>query len=201
MHLRFRLASELEDWRLEHGAHWALTLSLGVSPLGHFDPEASFKPHLRKLFRNMEREVFGLSRRLSERKDRDAAFFFAGIYEARSKAGQPWPHIHGVISLGGQTENLLRGVLRDRWGADEEPHKPAVIAVDHVPAPCPSQEVAARGVVNRFGYRPSFSLKRVFGPNWLGGYSIKSSGVRTVTVWTAPEILNLRPPETLSHAA
>lgn len=198
---RDRLISELEDWRIRHNAGWALTLSLGVSPIGHFDPDASLKPHLRKLFRNLEREVFGLSRRASERQDRHAAFFFAGLYESHDKFGRPWPHVHGAIALGGHSEALLRGVLRDRWGKDEHPEKPAVVAVDHIAVPCPSREIAPRGVVNRPNYRPSFSLKPIFSANWLGGYSAKSTGVRKVSIWPAPDILNLRPNEPTPLAA
>jgi hypothetical protein len=198
---RDRLISELEDWRVRHNAGWALTLSLGVSPIGRFDPDASLKPQLRKLFRNLEREVFGLSRRASERQARHAAFFFAGLYESHDKFGRPWPHLHGAIALGGHSEALLRGVLRDRWGSDEQPKKPAVVAVNHVAVPCPSREIAPRGVVNRHNYRPSFSLKPILSANWLGGYSAKSIGVRKVSIWPAPDILNLRPNEAIPLAA
>lgn len=198
---RQRLITDLEDWRIRHNARWALTLSLGVSPSGRFDADASLKPHLRKLFRNLEREVFGLSRRASERQDRHAAFFFAGLYESHDKFGRPWPHIHGAIALGGHSEALLRGVLRDRWGKDDEPSKPAVIAQDHVAVPSLSREIATRGVVNRPDYRPSFSLKPIFSANWLGGYGSKLSRVQDVSFWTAPQILNLRPNESIPLAA
>lgn len=198
---RERLISELEDWRLRHKARWALTLSLGVSPLGRFDADASLKPHLRKLFRNLEREVFGLSRRASERQDREAAFFFAGLYESRDRFGRPWPHIHGAIALGGQSEALLRGVLRDRWGEDEEPSKRAVIAVDHIAVPCPSREIALRGVVNRPDYRPSFCLRPICNDYWLGVYSIKSMPTANASIWPASYILNLSTLKPLPLAA
>ncbi len=198
---RERLISELEDWRVRHNAGWALTLSLGVSPLGHFDPDVSLKPHLRKLFRNLEREVFGLSRRASERQDREAAFFFAGLCESHDKFGRPWPHIHGAIALGGHSEALLRGVLRDRWGKDENPEKAAVIASEGIAVPCPSREIAPRGVVNRPTYRPSFCLKPLFSDYWLGVYSLKSMPTTNASLWPASYILNLSTPKPLPLAA
>lgn len=188
---RLRLISELEDWRVRNNARWALTLSLGVSPLGRFDPEASFKPHLRKLLKQLSCEVYGVPRRQVRHLTSATAPFFAGLYESHDAFGRPWPHIHGAIALGGHSEALLRGVLRDRWGADESPEKPAVIAQDHIAVPCPSREIAPRGVVNRHGYRPSFALKPIFSANWIGGYASKLSSVRNVSVWTAPEIMNL----------
>lgn len=188
---RQRLISDLEDWRIRHDARWSLNLSLGVSPLGRFDPDASFKPHLRKLMRQLACEVFGVPRRQVHRLTSDTAPFFAGLYESHDRFGRPWPHMHGAIALGGHSEALLRGVLRDRWGEDGDPSKPAVIAQDHVAVPCPSREIAPRSVVNRPDYRPSFSLKPIFSANWLGGYASKLSRVQDVSVWTTPEIMNL----------
>ena len=191
MSSRLRLVSELEDWRLENKAHWALTLALGVSPLGHLDPEASFKPHMRKLMRQLSCEVFGVSRRQVKHLTASTAPFFAGVYESHDKFGRPWPHIHGAIAVGGQSEALLRGVLRDRWGADENPERAGVITLDSVGVPSPSREIPPRGVINRPDYRPSFALKPIFSANWIGGYSSKLSSVRNVSIWTTPEIMNL----------
>lgn len=191
MSARLRLISELEDWRLQHNARWALTLTLGTSPIGRFDPEASFKPQLRKLMKQLSCEVFGVGRRQLPRLTSATAPFFAGLYESHDRFGRPWPHFHGAIALGGQPEALLRGVLRDRWGKDENPEKEGVIAVDGIAAPCPSRDTAPRGVVSGATYRPSFALKPIFSANWIGGYSTKLSGVRNVSVWTTPEIMNL----------
>jgi hypothetical protein len=188
---RDRLISELEEWRLHHNAHWALTLTLGMTPERAFDPDVSFKPHVRKLLKQISCEVFGVPRRQVKNLTCDAAPFFAGLYESRGKHGQPWPHLHGAIALRGQSEALLRGVLRDRWGMDEDPELPGVISADHVAVPCPSREFAPRGVVNRHDYRPSFALKRIFSANWLGGYSTKQVSTSSVSIWTAPEIMNL----------
>ena len=188
---RERLIEQLEEWRHRHKATWALTLALGVSPEGRFDPEASLKPHLRKLLKQLACEVFGVPRRQVRHLTAETAPFFAGIYESHSRFGRPWPHIHGCIALNGQREALLRGVLRDRWGSDEHPDKPAVISQDWVAVPMPSRDIAPRSVVNRPGYRPSFSLSPIYDANFLGGYSAKLTSVRNVSVWTAPEIMNL----------
>ena len=188
---RDRLIRGLEDWRIQHNARWALTLSLGVSPHGHFDPDASLKPHLRKLLKQLASEVFGVPRRQVKHLTPATAPFFAGLYESHDKFGRPWPHIHGAIALGGHSEALLRGVLRDRWGKDESPEKAAVIASEGIAVPCPSRDLAPRGVVRRPDYRPSFALKPIFSANWIGGYASKLSSVQNVSVWTAPEIMNL----------
>lgn len=188
---RARLIEELEDWRLRHNARWALNLSLGISPLGHFDSESSFKPHLRKLMRQLSCEVFGIGRRQLKRLTPATAPFFAGLYEGHDKFGRPWPHIHGAMALGGQPEALLRGVLRDRWGRDEDPEKDGIIVCDSVGAPSPAEGVARRGVIKRLDYRPSFALKPIYSSNWIGGYAAKRSTVRDVSVWTTPEIMNL----------
>jgi len=188
---RPRLISELEDWRIMHNARWALTLSLGVSPVGRFDPDASLKPHLRKLLKQLASEVFGVPRRQVKHLTPATAPFFAGLYESHDRFGRPWPHVHGAIALGGHSEALLRGVLRDRWGKDENPEKAAVIASEGVAVPCPSRDLAPRAVVSRPDYRPSFALKPIFSANWIGGYASKLSSVQNVSVWTAPEIMNL----------
>ncbi len=188
---RDRLISELEDWRIRHNAHWALTLSLGVSPTGHFDPDASLKPHLRKLLKQLASEVFSVPRRQVKHLTSASAPFFAGLYESHDKFGRPWPHVHGAIALGGHSETLLRGVLRDRWGKDENPEKAAVIASEGIAVPSPSRDLAPRAVVSRPDYRPSFALKPIFSENWIGGYASKLCSVRRVSVWTTPEILNL----------
>lgn len=188
---RQRLIEQTEEWRERHNAQWALTLSLGVSPMGGFDPDASFKPHLRKLLKQIASEVFGVPRRQVRHITPATAPFFAGVYESHDRFGRLWPHIHGAIALGGHSEALLRGVLRDRWGTDESPDKPAQIAVDHLAVAMPSHDFAPRGVVSRRDYRPSFDLKPIRDANWLGGYSTKSTSVRNVSVWTAPEIMNL----------
>lgn len=194
-------AYERPIFRPGREASWALTLSLGIEPRASFDPEASFRPHLRKLFRNLEREVFGLSRRASESQEREAAFFFLGVYESHDKFGRPWPHIHGAIALEGHSEALLRGALRNRWGGDEEPSKRAVIALDHIAVPCPSREIAPRAVVNRPDYRPSFCLRPIYSDYWLGTYALKSAPTQNISIWTAAEILNLRKPEPALLAA
>jgi hypothetical protein len=188
---RERLVGQLEEWRQHHGAQWALTLALGVSPTGHFDPEAALKPHLRKLLKQLACEVFGVPRRQLGRLNHDTAPFFVGVYESHDRFERPWPHIHGCIALRGQSEALLRGVLRDRWGMDQHPAKPAIIGRDKVAVAVPSREVAPRAAIARPGYRPSFSLTPIRTDNWLGGYSTKMTNVRNVSVWTAPEILNL----------
>lgn len=188
---RSRLIRELEEWRQSHKAQWALSLALGVSPLGHFDPETSLKPHLRKLIKQLASEVFGVPRRQVRHLTAATAPFFAGVYESHDRFGRPWPHIHGCIALGGHSEAFLRGVLRDRWGADEHPDRPGVISSDWAAVPSPSRDLAPRSVVNRPGYRPSFSLTPIFNDNFLGGYATKLTSVRNASVWTSPEILNL----------
>ncbi|MGV9005359.1 MAG: hypothetical protein ACOH1H_01335 [Brevundimonas sp.] len=188
---RARLVEELEDWRLSYNAHWALTLSLGVSPRGHFDPEASLRPQRNKLLKNISSEVFGVPRRQIKHLTIETAPFFAGLYESHDKHRNPWPHIHGCFALGGQSEALLRGVLRDRWGEDAHPEKPGIIARDLAAVPSPSRDLAPRGVVNRLDYRPSFALEPIFSAKWLGGYASKLSSVRDVSVWTTAEIMKL----------
>lgn len=190
--MRERMVDQLETWRVKNKAEWSLTLALGFSPDGAFDPDASFKPHLRKLLKNVACEVFDLSLRQRKRLSReDNPVFFAGVYESHDRFGRAWPHIHGCVALRGQSEALLRGVLRDRWGRDEDADKPAIIGVDMVPVPVASRDVAARSVINRPSYRPSFCLRPITDAHWLGGYSAKSGSIRDLSMWTAPEIMNL----------
>lgn len=188
---RARLVLQLEEWRHLHKADWALTLALGLSPEGHFDPEASFKPHLRKLLKQLSCEVFGVPRRQLRNLTAETAPFFAGMYETHDRFGRPWPHMHGCIALRGQPEGLLRGALRDRWGLDEHPDKPAFISQEWVAVSMPSRAIAPRSVINHRSYRPSFSLTPIYSDNYFGGYAAKLSSARNVSVWTAPEIMNL----------
>ena len=187
---RLRLVQDLHEWADKNGAHWTLTLALGVRPTSSFDLEASLQPHLTKLFRNLAHECFDVPRRQLGKLTRDTAPWFAGIYEATDKHGSPWPHIHGMIALRGQPEALLRGVLRDRWGSDRNEVAPAYIIRDWAKVDAPSRELAPRAVLKRDGYRPSFDLAPVKNEKWAR-YTLKKIDPKNASIITATEILKI----------
>lgn len=187
---RLRLASEWHQWARENGAHWTLTLALGVRPTGPFDAEASLRPHLTKLLRNVAHECFDVPRRQLERLTPETAPWFTCVYEATDRHGNAWPHVHGMIALRGQPEALLRGVLRDRWGSDENTDADAYIIRDWAKVKVFSRDLAPRAVVRREGYRPSFDLSPL-NDEGFARYALKKIDPKRASIITATEIMKI----------
>lgn len=188
---RLRLARDWHRWARENDAHWCLTLALGVRPSGPFDPEASLRPHLTKLLRNVAHECFDVPRRQLAKLKPEIAPWFTCVYEATDRHGNPWPHVHGMIALRGQPEALLRGVLRDRWGPDENADAEAYIIRDWAKVAAPSCDFAPRAVVRRDGYQPSFDLSPL-NDEGFARYALKKLDPRNASIITATEILKTK---------
>ncbi|MNQ34864.1 hypothetical protein D3C85_483350 [compost metagenome] len=183
-------ADQLHTWADENGARHALTLTLGVWPSRSFDPEASFRPHLKKLFRAIAHEVFDIPKRHLPNMSIEEMPWFAGMVENTTRSGASYPHIHGYIAIPNGLEPLVRGVLRERWGQDASPDLPAHVIREWEAIPAPSMPVAQRAVIPpRFGFSPTFELRQVLTPGWAS-YSLKKPGAPLRGIWTTPEILH-----------
>ena len=183
-------ASDWHDWARESGATHTLTVTLGVWPSRTFDPEASFRPELKKLFRAITHEVRGVPKRHLHAVKAHEVPWFAGMVERTTRSGADFPHIHGYIALDRDEEPLMRGVLRTRWGKDEDSHLPAhVYDAWGLSVDAPSESLARRAVFKRPGCEPSFCLRPLSGPGW-SSYAAKKAEVRSALLWTTSEILN-----------
>lgn len=183
-----RVAVELHDWAKERGASHFLTLTLGFSPSGLFDPEVSFKPQLKKLFRHIARGMNDVPRRRVARMSLSDAPRFAGVYEPRTKEGVPYPHIHGFIAVPAGREADLRGILRKRWGRDSDPHATALDGYFDMPF----FDRAPHSVTPR-AYDPTFDLQLIKGV-FQAEYTVK--GGLDGGLWTENYILDIESPET-----
>lgn len=183
-------ANHLHDWAETNGARHALTLTLGLWPSRAFDPEASFRPHLKKLFRAIAHEVFDIPKRHLPNMDIREMPWFAGVVEQATRSGALYPHIHGYIAIPDRLEPLLRGVLRNRWGQDASPSLPAHRIEGWQLVNAPSEAIAPRAVIPpRLGFKPTFELRETISAGWAD-YSLKRSGADLRGVWTTPEILH-----------
>lgn len=187
---RRRLAGAWHQWARENNAHWCLTLSLGTSPTGSFDAEASLRPHLTRLLRNVAHECFDVPRRQLEKLTPETAPWFTCIYEATDRHGRLSPHVHGIIALRDEPEALLRGILRDRWGWDENADADAYTIRDWIKVDAPSRDFAPRAVIKRAGYRPSFDLRPMNDEGWTR-YCLKKLDPKNVSIITASEIMKI----------
>lgn len=177
--------ADLASWAADLSMTHSLTLTAGCYPDRSFDPETSFRPFLKRLFAEIAHELRDHPRRYVARMGQDEFPAFFGFYEAATRAGAPYPHVHGVIALGRGEEEHLRAILRTRWGTDKEPGITSPYLRHY-----PSRSVALRGVCRtKRDWRPTFELTPMRSDHWLG-YSAKKYA-STSTIWTHADILNL----------
>lgn len=181
-------ASAWHAWAVEERATHALTLTPGFWPERSFDADASFRPELKKLFRAIAHDVFDYPRRYVQQLTSDEMPWFTGMVERTTKSGADFPHIHGYLAVPEGDDELMRGVLRCRWGQDEDDHLPAYVIEGFQRRDAPSDSIARRAVFRRAGCAPSFCLRPLHGPEWAE-YCVKKAD-RSSGFWTTAEILN-----------
>lgn len=177
--------SDLAEWAADLGATHALTLTAGCYPVRAFDPETSFRPYLKRLFVEIARKLRDHPQRYVARMRQGEFPAFFGFYEAATRAGAAYPHVHGVIALQKGEEEALRAILRTCWGTDKDADLTSPY-LRHFP----SLAVALRGVCRtKRDWRPTFELTPLRGDEWLG-YSAKKYATTSI-IWTHADILNL----------
>lgn len=168
---RVRIAEEFADWASREGATHAFTLVPDVRPSPGYDPEVSFRPQMRKLWKHVSYDVRGVAKRKIGRSATvDATVWMAGFVEMYGEAGSLYPHFHGVVKLDVGEHPLMASVLSTRWGKGAS-----------VPALKP--------VFRRSGSYPDFDLCPLKSLRRWAGYCTKKGPVGNLLMWTHAELL------------
>ena len=178
-------ASDLAQWAADLDVTHSLTLTAGCYPDRAFDPETSFRPYLKRLFSEIAHELRDLPRRYIARMSQDEFPAFFGFYEATTRTGAPYPHIHGDIALKQGEEDHQRAILRTRRGTDPDAHLSGP-NLRHFP----SLPIALRGVCRtKRDWRPTFELTALRSVDQIS-YSAKKYATTSI-IWTHADILDL----------